>query len=238
MSVPVPLQAPYAPIPTSSGNAPVRFKFWHETLIDLMLQHPDWTNKQLADAVGKNAVTIGYVTRSDMFKARFALRRQEHSERISYAIIAQTQGIAQKALKQLDEKLEDNSVQRKISARDLGEIAAEALDRIGLGPKPPDIVVQTNIQQNNHSVTVSQEALIRARQKLRGNEAVLIGASQTGAPVEIEQIVQEPVRDAILDELMTIGAEEQSPEGEMAEASASEPAAQVVPSPGRSEGEA
>jgi len=238
VSVPVPLQAPYAPIPTSSGNAPVRFKFWHETLIDLMLQHPDWTNKQLADAVGKNAVTIGYVTRSDMFKARFALRRQEHSERISYAIIAQTQGIAQKALKQLDEKLEDNSVQRKISARDLGEIAAEALDRIGLGPKPPDIVVQTNIQQNNHSVTVSQEALIRARQKLRGNEAVLIGASQTGAPVEIEQIVQEPVRDAILDELMTIGAEEQSPEGEMAEASASEPAAQVVPSPGRSEGEA
>lgn len=238
MSVLVPLQAPYAPIPTSSGNAPVRFKFWHETLIDLMLQHPDWTNKQLADAVGKNAVTIGYVTRSDMFKARFALRRQEHSERISYAIIAQTQGIAQKALKQLDEKLEDNSVQRKISARDLGEIAAEALDRIGLGPKPPDIVVQTNIQQNTHSVTVSQEALIRARQKLRGNEAVLIGASQSGAPVEIEQIVQEPVRDAILDELMTIGAEEQSPEGEMAEASASEPAAQVVPSPGRSEGEA
>lgn len=212
MSVPS-LQAPFAPVPapTSSGKENLRFRFWHETLIDLMIQHPEWNNTQLAQAVGKGPVTVGYVTRSDMFRARFAERRREHSERISYSIIAQTQGIAQKALKQLDDKLEDNSVQKKISARDLHEIAADALDRIGLGPKPADIVLQTNVQQNNTSITVSSDALLRARQKLRNNEAVLdnrtpslaFDAGSNSSIVDV--IVNEESRSPILDELMTIG---------------------------------
>lgn len=214
MNTPVPFQAPFAPLP-AEGNAvarPVKFRFWHESLIDLMLQHPEWNNKQLGDAIGRNAVTVGYVTRSDMFRARLALRRQEHSEKISFSIIAKQQGIAAQSLDQLKEKLDDNAITKKISARDLHEIAKDALDRIGLGPKSPDIVLQTNIQQNTTSVTVSPEALLRARQKLRNNEAILDGRSPmpgetSPASSPIDVVAEEEVRSPILDELMTIGDE-------------------------------
>lgn len=254
MSVPLSLQAPFAALPVR--NEPpkqnIKFRFWHETLIDLMLQHPEWSNIQLAQAVGKTPVTIGYVTRSDMFRARFELRRQEHSERISYSIIAKTQGIAIDALDQLKDKLADNAVSKKISARDLGEIAAEALDRIGLGPKPADIHVNTTVQQNNTTVTVSGEALLRARQKLRNNESVLQGGSpgeaaalplrieaQTSEASFIEVVATESVRSPIIEELMSLGDDVQNaPEGEQAprETPEQEPAASVAPV-GREEGE-
>ena len=248
MSVPLSLQAPFAALP--ARNEPpkqnIKFRFWHETLIDLMLQHPEWSNVQLAQAVGKTPVTIGYVTRSDMFRARFELRRQEHSERISYSIIAKTQGIASTALDQLKEKLDDNAVSKKISARDLGEIAAEALDRIGLGPKPADIHVNTTVQQNNTTVTVSGEALLRARQKLRSNEDRLIAGTAMPEALPsvsdasfIEVVATESVRSPIIEELMSLGdGEPVAPEGEQAprETPEQEPAASVAPV-GREEGE-
>lgn len=224
MSVLVPLQSPFAPVESHrSGQAPIRFRDWHESLIDYKLQHPEWTNKELAAALGRTPVTIGYVTRSDMFKARLAMRREEHNERISFSIIAKTQHIAAKALSQLDEKLEDNAVSKKISARDLGEIASEALSRIGLGPKGPDIVLQTNVQNGNATVMVSSEALLRAQGRLRQNENRLVDESQTRearavtfspevvtdrtvtSPLVIDGIVSEQSRSPILDELMTIG---------------------------------
>lgn len=236
MSVLVPLQAPFAPLPSTSGEkAPVRFKFWHETLIDLMLQHPDWTVKQLATELGKTPVTLGYVMRSDMFRARFALRRDEHNERISYSIIAKQQGIATKVLTQLEEKLDDNAVSKKISARDLADIANETLERIGLGAKRENVNV--TVQQNNNSVTVSSDALSRARAKLRSNESILTGREEINI---VDVMADDSPRAPILDELMSIGDNEleSSPEGEnlRSEAPESDPAESAAPA-GRGEGE-
>lgn len=218
MSVPVPIHAPFGPIAETKplSNPPPRFKLWHESLIDLILQHPDFTQKELAAAIGKSAVSVGMVMRSDMFQARLAVRRQEHNLLISQSIIAASQQIAKKSLFQLNEKLDENSVTKRISARDLGDIAREAMDRIGLGPKQPDIVVQTNVQSNTTNVTVSQDALMRARGRLRQNEDIVAGRSSEAtnvhvarsAPLDsrtIEAIVSEPRREAILDELMSIG---------------------------------
>lgn len=225
MSVPVPIHAPFGPIAETkplSHTAP-RFKLWHESLIDLILQHPDFTQKELAAAIGKSAVSVGMVMRSDMFQARLAVRRQEHNLLISQSIIAASQQIAKKSLFQLNEKLDENSVTKRISARDLGDIAREAMDRIGLGPKQPDIVVQTNVQATTTNVTVSQDALMRARGRLRQNEDIVAGRSEAtnvhiseatnvhvarSTPLDartIEAIVSEPRREAILDELMSIG---------------------------------
>ena len=250
MSVPVPFQAPFYPVTetTVSASKPQpKYKIWHETLIDLMLQHPDWNGKRLAQELGKTPATIYMVIGSHMFKARLAMRREEHNQNISFAIIAKTTRIAEKSLAQLEEKLDDNAVSKKISARDLGEIANEALTRIGLGPKSPDIIVNTQVNGGSAAVTVSSDALLRARGRLRQNEAVLSGSGEaaavtsygqpaapvSGQPLVIDAIVNEEARAPILDELMHIGDEDSNArEGEQS----SEEVGGPPPGAGKGEG--
>lgn len=218
----------------------LRLKLWQEALIDLLVQKPGMKIKELAAAIGKRPDTVSMILRSNMFQARLALRRDEHSRLVSYTLIAKQQGLVENVLDQLKDKLEENAVTKKISARDLSDIAGEMLDRIGLGARPADVVVNTSVQNNTTSVTVSGDALMRARAKLRNNEDIL--QRDPRAELLVDAMVSESARAPILDELMSIGdptdGSEGSPEGEKSGASALDTVPdKLVPSSGRAEGE-
>lgn len=213
MSVPITLKTPYEMLAGAGSNAPrkpePRFRYWHDALVNLILQNPAATATELGAALGKNPVTVGMVMRSDGFKALMALRRQDHNELVSYSIIAKTHNITEKVLVQLNEKLDDNSVTKKMSGRDLHEIAADMLDRIGISKPQAPVTIHNSIQQNSTTVSVDPEALARARLRLRDNEAVLVSEAPRSLADQVIP-VQAPA-EPILEELMTLGDEAVSP---------------------------
>lgn len=139
-----------------------RHSYWYDALIDWMIANPGSTIKAIAKEFNKSLPTISMIVNSDMFKARFELRRKELNELMAEEIATETSTVALLSLREVSKRLRDNPA--AIPIGQLTEISHSTLDRLGYGQKPLNSNQQNNVVVN---VTVPQSVLSEARQSMR-----------------------------------------------------------------------
>lgn len=152
-----------------NSHVPVKAMMWYDAIIDDMFANPGTTQKATAQRLNRSAVTIGYVVNSDMFKARYAQRRDQFNEELDQRLIGKLAQVAELSLDYTIEKL--NKVQSAVPLPMLHDIADKALNRLGYGPKGggPSLAVTVNANNGGQQIIapVSADALAAARSTLR-----------------------------------------------------------------------
>lgn len=147
------------PYPVTSRNGRMRFRFWYDAIIDWMLLNSDKPLKQCAKDLGRSEDTIYTITSSDIFKARYAQRRQEFNERLQEQIGDAASGVALAAMTEIQRRIVSNAA--AIPTVVLNDIANKTLERIGYGVAP---VAQTVINNNTGpTLSVSVDTLREAK---------------------------------------------------------------------------
>lgn len=149
--------------PRTTGNGkwkPMSSLVWYDSIIDDILGNPGTTLKQTAIRLNRASTTIASIVSSDLFKARWAQRREQFNLALDERL---TRKLATVAEKSLDATIEFLDKKRdSIPLPILNETVKNSLDRLGYGPPAPGappVVVNNNV--------VSAEALAKARENLK-----------------------------------------------------------------------
>lgn len=168
-------------------HSPTKAMLWYDAIIDDMFANPGTTQKATAARLGRSAVTIGYIVNSDLFKARYAQRRDQFNEELDSRLVGKLAKVAELSLDLTLESLEKKRTAVPLPL--LHEVSDKALARLGYGPKQnPAASVAVTVNNANGSVAqvqtpVSAEALAEARLVLhqietsRAATARLVGSS-------------------------------------------------------------
>lgn len=199
------------PVHTSNEDKPKSFarqqaegkwRYWYSAIIDLMIEHPEYTLKDIARELGRTPQTISSITGTDMFKAQLRARRDEWTEKHDAGILARTTKIAELALDGIIENLEKR--RDKVPLPLLNEITDTALERLGYGTdKTPLVQVNnTNVDNSQKTVSITTSDLAEAREVMRSleqrrNVAPLPPPEPlpVGASVEAVTVEAEPTSD-------------------------------------------
>lgn len=159
-----------------SANRPNSFvprkaMYWYDSIIDDMFANPGTSIKDVAARLKRSPVTIGYIVTSDLFKARYAQRRNQFSEELDTRLIGKLAKVAELSLDFTLAALEKK--RESVPLPLLHEISDKALARLGYGPKPAGpAAVAVTVNNSNTSaaqvvVPVSAAALAAARDTLK-----------------------------------------------------------------------
>jgi hypothetical protein len=135
---------------------------WYDSIIDDILTNPGTDLTQCAQRLGRAPNTVQTIVRSDMFKARFAQRRQQFEAALDMRLIDKLTKTAELSLDATIEQLKKK--RDAIPLPVLTEITKSTLDRLGYSPSRSDSPL-VNVQVNSN--VVSPEALEKAREKLK-----------------------------------------------------------------------
>jgi hypothetical protein len=124
--------------PAKPGNAVAKLSYTHDALVDLIMQHPEMTQNQLAARFGYTPGWISRVIASDAFQVALARRRDEIIDPAIKATIEERfKALVVQSLEVLMNKLSAPVVSDNVALR-AAELGAKAL---GLGghalPVPP-----------------------------------------------------------------------------------------------------
>lgn len=114
----------------------------HEALMDLMLQNPFATLKQLSELTGYTVPWISVITNSDAFKCELKRRRGDIEEDVSNDITAHLRATAITTLSKTMELVEKSTDLEAVSKTN-----TEILQALGFGPKG-SVNIINNTQQN------------------------------------------------------------------------------------------
>ncbi|HXV74198.1 MAG TPA: hypothetical protein VD713_05655, partial [Sphingomonadales bacterium] len=93
-------------------RAAVRFVWWYDSIIDVMLANPGIKKKDIAKHIGKHPNWVGLIMSSDTFKLHYEHRRQNLSLSINDTLTDEITGrVSNVAIKSLDlvlDAMEDN----------------------------------------------------------------------------------------------------------------------------------
>lgn len=154
-----------------NSHVPSKAMLWYDSIVDDMFANPGTTIKATAARLGRSPVTIGYIVNSDLFKARYAQRRDQFNEELDTRLIGKLAKVAELSLDLSLESLEKKRTAVPLPL--LHEISDKALARLGYGPKPAGpAAVAVTVNNSNTSaaqvvVPVSPAALAAARDTLR-----------------------------------------------------------------------
>lgn len=138
-------------------------KHWHQTIVDYLLVNPSATNKNIAEFFKMQPMWVGRVRNTDAFREYYSMRMQEHRGFMQETIVAKMHGVAAKALDKISEKMDNGDV----AMGQLQSAAEMSLKALGYGQKPVNgVSVSVNSGGNIQVMSVSSEALEKARQKL------------------------------------------------------------------------
>ena len=154
---------------------PMSSLVWYDSIIDDILSNPGTTLKATAKRLGRADTTICSVVSSDLFKARWAQRREQFSQALDERLTRKLAAVAEKGLDATIEILEKK--RDSIPLPVLNETVKNSLDRLGYGPSAPaspPVIVNNNV--------VSAEALAAARENLRAIEVPASRVSDSSAP--------------------------------------------------------
>ena len=156
------------------GGARKKFRFWYDSIIDLLLGEPEINQNEIAKRLGRAASTISIVMSTDLFKARYEQRRSEQNKALNEALNTRLAKTTIRALDLMQEKLDTRQVM--IPLLELSEMADKNLNRLGFGQKQsgPSVVIQNNAQV---IAPVSAEQLAASRQKLIESQGRTIEAA-------------------------------------------------------------
>lgn len=136
----------------------------HDAIIDWLLANPEVKNlDQLCKAMNYTRAWLSVVMNSDAFKEQYAIRRAEHNDRLGGAIAQMRLETTQKALKRLDEILDEDDLSPTF-------VAKTSLGLLQLLQQPQSRAVQ-RVEEHTKEVTttrqVSRDVLIQARETIR-----------------------------------------------------------------------
>lgn len=133
-----------------------------------MLEHPEWSQGDIAGDLGKDQSTISCIVNTDLFKDYYAQRREEWRKRHDNVIMSKATKVAEVGLDCILEHLERR--RDKVPIGEVRMITESVLDRLGYAPKQvPAVQINSTTQTNVQAVVVpvSAEALNEAREALR-----------------------------------------------------------------------
>lgn len=189
-----------------------RWKWWYGAIIDIMLEHPDWSVKKIAEFLKKSPATLYAITGTDMFKEQLRSRREVYNERHDAGILARTSKIAELGLDAIIATLDKKK--DAVPLPQLMEVTKGALDRLGYGPQP----VQTPaVQITNNNVVAPQMAVpVNALLEARGAIRKLENTRTIPPPmIEVEAASSSPT-----EVIAAGGAESHTPSGDKEESGA------------------
>ena len=161
------------PLPLSSPARSLKgWQPWYDTIIDWFLTHPGGKIIECAKDLRKTPQWIGQLIRNDFFRARLAQRRDEFNRDLGSAVDQRLSEVALKSLDLLLEKMDTN--RHTMKPGEVLSIADKALTALGYGAAAQAAGGGTPVQVN---ISVSPEALARARNSLRSVERTRIEAT-------------------------------------------------------------
>lgn len=174
----------------------------HDTIVDIMLCHPEMTKAQIAAKLGYTPTYLSIVTGSDAFKVRMAKRRAQFVDPVVAASVEEMFGaMTERACEVLLEKLnQPTSTVDPQLALQAAQLGAKVAGMGGFGAK----VAVVNVAPSEERLNRLADNLTR----LAGG----LGASQDPTPQRAEREKQAPhspsssVTDAVLIEAKALGA--------------------------------
>jgi hypothetical protein len=163
-------------------------RWWHDALIDYMLTHPGAPLKEIALEFKRSISHISVIINTDMFKARFAQRRESFNQELGASVQRKMLGALDLALDVVTDQL--NTKRSQIPFKDTAAFVNTTLERLGYGSSAkPGVAVTINASPQ---VSISASDLQEARELLRRSEAAkLIDVSPIAQP-----LVEAPKSDA------------------------------------------
>lgn len=144
----------------------------YDAIIDYMFAHPDCNIRDVAEALQRKPSTVSLVVRSDLFRARWAQRREKFVEDLNFRLASKMTGVLEQSLQRTKEALETRP---NIPLPVLDQVNKTLLDRLGYEPSPrgaPQVVVQNhNAPVAQAAAAASPDAVKRAREYLAILEA-------------------------------------------------------------------
>ena len=156
-------------------RATIRYVWWYDSIIDVMLANPGIKIKDIAKRIGKAPNWVGLIMSSDTFKLHWHHRRQNLSldinDTLTQEITGRVSNVAIKALDLVLDAIDENPL--AINPSVAMDMADKMLNRLGYGPKVANPGTQVSVSGNANVavVTASQEAFERARARVRELEA-------------------------------------------------------------------
>ena len=127
--------------PAARTHAPTmgrlkRCSYTHDALIDLIIEHPEFTQNEIAAHFGYTAPWISNILASEAFQSKMALRREEIIDPDLKATIKERfEALVIRSLAVLQEKLAAPQVSDQVAIR-CAELGAKALGVGGHAPPP------------------------------------------------------------------------------------------------------
>lgn len=148
--------------------------WWHDAIIDKMLENPHWSKKEIALQLRCSAQFVYMITNSDLFVARWEQRRNQHSENLGIALLGKAQKVAERTLDRILDQLEDSG--KQIPLGQLETLADKTLGRLGYGPKAPPLsaaAMVANAETVQVIIPATPDELNAARALILKNEREL-----------------------------------------------------------------
>jgi hypothetical protein len=174
---------------------PAKFNYWYETIIDLMIANPDMKQGERAARLGRTQAWMSLIENSHGFRERYALRRAEHSARISQNIEDKLHNVTSLALDKLTDALATKDIKPELALQATDTL----LQRLGYSGKP-----QTGAaaQQSGPMVVqiiapVSAEVLKTAQTSIRAYEESTLNAPPAQVQLDSNRQQATPARSSI-----------------------------------------
>lgn len=114
-----------------------RCSYSHDAMIDLIIEHPEFTQNQIAAHFGYTPPWISNILASEAFQAKMASRREEIIDpELKATIKERFEALVIRSLTVLQEKLAQPRVSDNVAIR-CAELGAKALGVGGHAPPPP-----------------------------------------------------------------------------------------------------
>lgn len=169
------------PASTTSGpNYEGRWRYWYAAVADLMIQHPELKQHEIAARLNRNPNSISLVVNTDMFREYMHQRRIEHRRATDDRIRGKITAVVEEGLDDLLVALKTKKGTVPVPL--LAKVVTDTLDRLGYAPQSAPSVVVDNRQIDNRNQTVqiagvSAADLEAARDALRLAEQRKAGSS-------------------------------------------------------------
>lgn len=135
-----------------------------QAMVQLMIDHPDWGHKELAEAFGRQPSWTSAVLASDAFQQALDTRRHEVADpSLSATMEERFKGLAIRAATVLQEKLNGQGVSDLVVLK-AAELGIKAL---GMGHKPPETPQLPSPVNSSESVAEKLLAAMDARDRSR-----------------------------------------------------------------------
>lgn len=167
----------------------------HDTIVDMMICHPEMTKAQIAAKLGYTPTYLSIVTGSDAFKVRMAKRRAQFVDPVVAASVEEMFGaMTERACEVLLEKLNQptNTVDPQLALQ-AAQLGAKVAGMGGFGAK----VAVVNVAPSEERLNRLADNLTR----LAGG----LGASQDPTPQRAER-EKHSASDAVIVEAKALGA--------------------------------